>query len=92
MQLKKRYYEKEKIDSEFGCSMFDETSFAYSFKHLQTVFYLLLMRYVLARACFVIEVLWHLYTSKRRETKRTLLSQADINSQLRSLPERNLPL
>jgi hypothetical protein len=59
MQLKKRYYEKEKIHSEFDSYTFDDITFGYSIKKLQTVFYLLLMGCVLALGFFMIEVLWH---------------------------------
>jgi hypothetical protein len=65
MQLKERYFEKEKFDSEFDSYTFDDTSFAYSIKQLQTVFYLLLTGYVLALAFFMIEILWHGYRKKK---------------------------
>jgi hypothetical protein len=69
MQLKKRYYEKEKIDSKFDFYNLDDISFYYSIKQLQTVFYHVLMGYVLALAFFMIEALWHRYRSKGHEIK-----------------------
>jgi hypothetical protein len=88
-QIKKRYYDKLKIQSKFDTYTFDDTYFAISVKDLQTAFYLLLKGYALALFCFVIEIMWHRYRSKWRETKRTSLSRADINRQLISLSEVN---
>jgi hypothetical protein len=48
-QLKKRFFEKQKTDSEFDSHALDDTSFAYSIKQMQTAFYLLLMGNALAR-------------------------------------------
>jgi hypothetical protein len=57
-QMKKRYSDKQKIELKFDPHMFEETYSAISVTHLQTVFYLLMLGYELALACFVIEVMW----------------------------------
>jgi hypothetical protein len=57
---------KIKLESSFGFSTFDDTYYAISVSHLQTAFYLLMLGYVLAVACFVTEIMWHRYRSKRR--------------------------
>jgi hypothetical protein len=76
-QIKKRYSEKEKMESNIHAYTFDDTYSAINIKQLQTAFYLLLMGYALALAGFVIEIMWHCCKSKRRETKRISLSRAD---------------
>jgi predicted outer membrane lipoprotein len=92
MQIKKRYSDKEKIESELDLYSFEDRYFAFSIRHLQTAFYLWILGYVLALACFMIEVKWYRYTSKGRERKHASLSRTDINRQLRSLSELNLRL
>jgi hypothetical protein len=82
----------KKIGSKLDNYTFDDTYPAACFRHLQMAFHFLLMGYALALVCFVTEIAWHRYRSKGRETKRTNLSRAEINRQLRSLPEVNLPL
>jgi hypothetical protein len=67
MQLKERYYEKEKTDPKFDSSTFVDTYYAYSIRQLETVFYLLLMGYLLALTSFMIEAMWHCYRSKGPE-------------------------
>jgi hypothetical protein len=57
---------KAKVKSKFHSPTFDDTYCAISVSHLQTVFYLLLLGYLLAFACVVTEMLWHIYRSKWR--------------------------
>jgi hypothetical protein len=57
---------KMKLKSEFVSPTSDDTYYAISIRHLQTVFYLLVLGFAVATACFVAEILWHLYRSKGR--------------------------
>jgi hypothetical protein len=64
MQISNRGLYKAKVKSMFHSPTFDDTYYAISVSHLQTVFYLLLLGYLLAFACVVTEILWHFYRSK----------------------------
>ena len=66
MQIKKGGFDKQKTESIFNSPTFGDTYTATSISHLQTMFNLLILGYVLALACFVTEIMWHLYRSKRR--------------------------
>jgi hypothetical protein len=73
MHIKKRGYEETKIQTEFNFPTSDDKYLVFGASHLHTMFYLLILRYVLAAACFVTEILWHRYRSKRRERTSTSL-------------------
>jgi hypothetical protein len=73
MHIKKRGFEKAKLESNFDFSTFDNTYYAISVSHLQTAFCLLVLGYVLAVACFVTEIMWHSYWSKGCEPRGTSL-------------------
>ena len=73
MYIKKRDFEKAKIQTEFNSPTSDDNYFVFGVSHLQTVFYLLMLGYVLAVACFVIEIIWHRYRSKRLEPTSTFV-------------------
>jgi hypothetical protein len=66
MQIKKGVFDKQKTESMFNSPTFADTYSAISISHLQTAFNLLMIGYVLAVACFVTEIMWHLYRSKGR--------------------------
>jgi hypothetical protein len=78
LHIQKKYFEKEIIQRKFNFPASDEnfpnsddnfTVFGVS--QLQTAFCLLMLGYVLAVACFVIEIVWHRYRSKGRERTST---------------------
>jgi hypothetical protein len=54
-------FEREKIQRNFNFSTSDNNYFVFGVSHLQTSFYLLMLGYVLAVACFVTEIMWHRY-------------------------------
>jgi hypothetical protein len=64
MRIMKRGFEKEKIESKFNSFTFDNTYYDINIRHLQTAFYLLMLGYVLAFACFLMEIMWHCCRSK----------------------------
>jgi hypothetical protein len=64
IQIRNRGLYQMNIDSKFNSPTFDDTYSAISIRHLLTVFYLLLLGYVLAFACVVTEYFWHLCRSK----------------------------
>jgi hypothetical protein len=64
MHIKKNLFEKEEIQVEFNIHTSDDEYFIFGVSHLLTAFYLLMLGYVLAVVCFVIEILWHRYRSK----------------------------
>ena len=66
MHIKKRSFDKLKIESKLDVPTFDDTYYAINISHLQTAFYLLMLGYVLSVACFVTEIIWHRYKSKGR--------------------------
>jgi len=63
-QIQKRVFDKHK--TKYNSPTFADTYSAISISHLQTVFYLLLLGYVLAFASFVAEIMWHRCWAKRR--------------------------
>jgi hypothetical protein len=69
--IKKKYFEKELIQTEFSFPTSVDKYSVFSVSHLQTAFYLLMLGYVLAIACFVTEIVWHRYRSKGRERTGT---------------------
>jgi hypothetical protein len=73
--MQKRTFYIQKSESKFNSPTFADTYIAISISHLQAVFYLLLLGYVLAVASFVSEIMWHCCRSKRRETNITSLCQ-----------------
>ena len=62
--IKKRDFPKENILSMPDALVFDDTCTVFGFSHLQTAFYLMILGYVVALACFLIENIWHGYMSK----------------------------
>jgi hypothetical protein len=71
IRIKKRTFDKLKIESRLDVPTFDDTYYAINISHLQTAFYLLILGYVLAVACFETEIMCHYYKSKGRGTKVT---------------------
>jgi hypothetical protein len=72
-QIKKRNFDKHKIKSRINSPTSIDVYSAINISHLQTVFYILMVGYVLALVCFVIEVIWHRYRSKVCVALRTCL-------------------
>jgi hypothetical protein len=72
MHIKKTGFEISEEGKEFNIPTSDDKYFVFSVSHLQTAFYILMLGYVLAVACFVNEIMWHRYRSKGRE--RTITS------------------
>jgi hypothetical protein len=66
MHIKKKSFDKLKIESKLDVPTSYDTYYALNITHLQTAFYLLILGYVLAVACFVTEIMWHCYLSKGR--------------------------
>jgi hypothetical protein len=66
-QIKKRVFDKGKMESKVSSYTLADSYSAISIRNLQTVFYLLVLGYVLAVFCFVTEIMWHRYSSKGRE-------------------------
>ena len=66
MHKKKRSFDKLKRKAKFDIPNFHDTYCATNIRHVQTAFYLLMLGYVLAAACFVTEIMWHRYRSKGR--------------------------
>jgi hypothetical protein len=64
--IKKRNFHTGEMESKFNSPTFADTYAATSIRNLQTVFYLLMIGYALAVVCFVIEIMWHRYWTKRR--------------------------
>jgi hypothetical protein len=62
--IKKKDFPKEKILSTLDAFALYDTYTVFGVRHLQTAFYLLMLGYVLALACFVTEIMWHRYRSK----------------------------
>ena len=73
MHIKERSFDKFKMVSKLDNPTFADTYYVINIRHLQTAFYLLLLGYAVAVACFVAEVLWHLYRSKGRGPTGTSL-------------------
>jgi hypothetical protein len=68
--IKKRGFYKENFVPIFDSTPFDSSYFVFGVRHLQTVFYLLILGYVVALVCFVTEIMWHRYRSKVRRSIR----------------------
>ena len=64
MHIKKRNFDKVKIESKLDVPTFHDTYYAINIRQLQTAFYLLFLGYVSAVACFMTEIMWHYYRSK----------------------------
>jgi hypothetical protein len=75
MHIQKQAFCKHKTELKFNSLTFADTYTAISISHLQTVFYLLLLGYMLALASFVTEIMWHRCRSKRHEPNSTSLCQ-----------------
>jgi hypothetical protein len=73
--IQKRVFDKQKIESKINSPTFADTYTAISISNLQTVFFLLLLGYVLALTSFVAEIMWHRCRSKKREPNDTSLCQ-----------------
>jgi hypothetical protein len=73
LHLKKMGFEKTEIKTQFNIRTYDDDYFVFGVSHLLTAFYLLMLGYVLAVACFVTEIMWHRYRSKGREQTSTTL-------------------
>jgi hypothetical protein len=77
MHMKKRSFDKLKMESKLDVPNFDDTYCAISIRHLQTAFSLLLLGYVLVVACFVTEIMWHRYRKKGRRRTSTSVTQGN---------------
>jgi hypothetical protein len=64
--IKKRGFHRTKLELKVDFPIYVDTFYAISIRHLQAAFYLVMLGYVLALACFVIEITWHRYVSKER--------------------------
>jgi hypothetical protein len=73
MHIKKRGFERAKIQTELNFPTANDKYSVYTVSHLQTAFCLLMLGYVLAVACFVTEIMWHRYRSKGRKGTSTAL-------------------
>jgi len=73
MYIKKKELEKAKFETEYNFLSPDDKFFVFGVSHLQTAFYLLMLGYVLAVACFVTEIMWRCYRSKGRKQTYTSL-------------------
>jgi hypothetical protein len=73
MHIKKRSFEKLKVESKFDVPIFDDTYYSINISHLQTAFYLLMLGFVLAVACLVTEIMWYIYSTKVRGPTGTAL-------------------
>jgi hypothetical protein len=67
-RIKKRIFYKENIVPMFDSTPFDDSYSAFGVQQLQTVFYLLMLGYLVALACFLIEIMWHRYRSNGRRS------------------------
>jgi hypothetical protein len=65
MYIKKRGFDKLKMESKLDVPTSYVTYYAINITHLQTAFYLLILGYVLAVASFVTEIMWHCFWSKK---------------------------
>jgi hypothetical protein len=58
MHIKKREFQKVVKEREINFITSDDNYFVFGVSHLQTAFFLLMLGYVLAVACFVTEIMW----------------------------------
>jgi hypothetical protein len=77
MHIKKRGFDKFKIQSKLHVPTFDDTYYTINVRHLQTAFYLLMLGYVSAVVYFVTEIMWHRCRAKRR--RRISISLTERN-------------
>jgi len=73
--MQKLSFHQQNKELNFNSPTFADTYSAFSISHLQMVFYLLLLGYVLAFASFVSEIMWHRCQSKRCQPNGTSLFQ-----------------
>jgi hypothetical protein len=73
MHIKEMSFDKLKMDSKLDVPTFGDTYHDISIGQLLTAFYLLMLGYILAVACFSIEIMWHRYRSKGRGPTGTCL-------------------
>jgi len=66
MHIKERSFDKLKMKVKLDIPAFDDTYSAIKIRHVQMAFYLLIVGYILAVACFVTEIMWYRYWSKGR--------------------------
>jgi hypothetical protein len=71
VHIKKKGFSEAKINSKYNSRTFDDTYTTINIVYLQMPFYLLMLGYVLAGACFVTEIMWHCYRSKGHGPKCT---------------------
>ena len=64
MHIRERLLNKEKTVLKLDIPTFSDTYYAINIRHVQTAFYLLMLGYAVAVACFVAEIMWHRYRSK----------------------------
>jgi hypothetical protein len=62
--MNKKYLLREGILTMSNAFASDDTYIVFGVRHLQTVFYLLILGHLLAFACFVTEIVWQQYKSK----------------------------
>jgi hypothetical protein len=58
-QITERWFHRQKLLSNLDSYVLDNGYRDINISHLQTVFYFLIMGYIVALACFVIEIVWH---------------------------------
>jgi hypothetical protein len=64
MHIKKKSFDKLKLESKLDVPTFDDTYYTINVRHLRTAFYFLILGYVLAVVCCVTEIMWHRYRSR----------------------------
>ena len=80
MQIKKRSFLKQNVDSNFKSPTFADTYSAISIRKLHAVFNLLMLSYVLAVACFLTEIICHRFRlNEALRSKYMSLKTTDIN-------------
>jgi hypothetical protein len=67
MHIREMEFQKSDKETEINFTTSDDNYFVFGVSHLLTAFYLLMLGYFLAVACFVTEIMWHRYRSKGRE-------------------------
>jgi hypothetical protein len=64
LHIKKGVIDREKSESKFDYPALEYSYSAINISQLQTAFYILMLGYIVALVCFVIEIVWHCYMSK----------------------------
>jgi hypothetical protein len=64
VHIKKRLIYKGRLKTKFDSTSFTDTYYTINIRQLRTAFYLLMLGYVLALACFVIEIMWFRYRTR----------------------------